>query len=240
MYLPASSPLFTYSQGGNYTGTWKGVSLSRPTSQGGGTFNSSTEASVWTISPGGASSNVSSARQTGGQAAVSLDNVYRKRSFAYTSAPTDISVTDFTPIFDAAPAYTPSLQSPDSTPPEPWKSGESFSQPFSLVSSLTLAITCSDLSACPSTPFTFQGATIGTEVAPPSTPSVKRAVADDASGLIHYSGWSAAGANTGVIVPGPADYGGTLSITASGNASAIVKFKGESLHIFKPYMTTAF
>lgn len=84
-----------------------------------------------------------------------------------------------------------------------------------------------DPATCASTPFTFSGAILGTEVSPPGGGEAKSVIADDASGLIKYTGWSPAGTNNQVIIPGAGDYGGTLSMTATGNATAMVKFRGE-------------
>jgi hypothetical protein len=108
-------------------------------------------------------------------------------------------------------------------------SNQTYTQAFG-TSSLVLSVPCSDPADCPSAPFTFRGAYIGTEVAPPSSVGVKSVTADDASGLIKYAGWSPIGKDNAVVVAGSGDYGGTLSMTATGNASAVVKFKGQPRH----------
>ena len=56
-------------------------------------------------------------------------------------------------------------------------------------------------------------------------------IADDASGLIQYTGWSPAGKDNSVVGTGGEDYAGTLSMTGTANASAIVRFKGWSTSI---------
>lgn len=145
------------------------------------------------------------------------------------------TVTSFTPLWDAPPSYTPTLQ-PAQGAPQIWKPDQAYTQPFP--SSILLTVPCSDPAQCSSSPFTFKGANIITEVTPPSSAAAtsqnkgnnesgpKSVIADDASGLIKYSGWSAVGKDNAVVPPGAGDYGGTLSMTGSGNASAIVRFRG--------------
>ncbi|WWD17811.1 hypothetical protein CI109_102254 [Kwoniella shandongensis] len=207
LWISDASPLFFYSPAPAY---FAGQNLASWTSNDGSSSGGAGE----TGAPGAGAGNSTTYHTTSGSAAVVIPSIYAK---------------SFVPIFSSPSGYNTTLQV-NSEPALPWLSGQNWTSPPQDFNAQTfqLDLICETQDGCGEV--TFQGAWVGTELAPAGS-EMDSVTLDDSSPLIQYSGFAPVGTNNEVVQVTIADYNSTLSMTSTNGATAQVNFTGASIFI---------
>ncbi|CAD6571309.1 MAG: hypothetical protein TREMPRED_000238 [Tremellales sp. Tagirdzhanova-0007] len=213
LWLPASSPLFSYSpssayfSGSTYTSPWLGTtdsSLSAPNN----TYKATNGPSAFILPT---------------IFAVSFTPVWDQTTFEIGLAVDSGQPTSWT----SGENYTAQGQG----------QGQAQAQGVIAQHSFQVDVQCSTTD-CSSSPFQFHGAWVGTEFAPPDGSNMQSVTLDDASPYVLYSGFSAVPSSPGGSSPSSpitvdkSDNNGTLSVTTTSGASASVSFQGTSVLVY--------